>query len=291
MKYGTVFLHAATYVSGALMMLVAAVSFFGVSMPGVSVDDPKTVFFAGLGIITAAVKGDQAKAAAAAILLALCGAWLVAAPAPAMAADMPLKAPVLARSQPCTITWCTGFFIGGNLANAGGNFDVLGTGLTGLAQNGLGMGAQAGYEFWNGQWYAALQADIDSDLALNAMPGTSFKNRLTYGVRARLGYSLASAFGAATNGTAVPTLPQQLLQSLMTPYINVGEVWRHSQPALVSGAGVEALIATSWTINADYYHYSYNQGGSAGTVGGLPIAQNSDNEFRLSLNYHPRFGF
>jgi opacity protein-like surface antigen len=121
---------------------------------------------------------------------------------------------------------------------------------------------------------------------LNDPPGTSLSSKLTYGITARLGYSLASAFGAATTGTAAPTLPSQFLASMMTPYINAGEVKRHGQAALRSGAGVEALLATNWTLNADYFHYSYNQGGSAGTLAGAPVSLTSDNEFRLSINRH-----
>jgi hypothetical protein len=223
-------------------------------------------------------------------------AILLGLASPSSAADvspMAVKAPVYTRSTPCTVTSCTGFFVGANIANAGGNFDIVGTGLTGLAQNGLGIGGQVGYEFWNGQWYAAILADLDTDMSLNAQTTvgvpTNFRDRLTYGVKARLGYSLASAFGAATTGSAAPTLPQQFLASLMTPYIVVGEEWRHSQPALVSGAGVEALLATNVTLNADILHYSYNQGGTSGNVAGIPTAQTGDNEFRLSINRH--FGF
>lgn len=221
------------------------------------------------------------------------GLFLGLLPLSALAADLTVKAPTLRSSSYCTVQSCTGFLFGGNLAQAGGNFDIVGTGLTGLAQNGLGLGAQGGYEFWNGGIYAAIIGDIDTDMVLNGQSivgtPTNFKNRLTYGVTARLGYSLAGVFGSATTGTATPTLPQALLASLMTPYISAGEVSRHGQAALRSGAGIEALIATNWTINVDYYHYSYDQGGSAGTIAALPITQVNDNEVRLSIERH--FGF
>lgn len=208
----------------------------------------------------------------------------------AFAADLtlPVKAPVLPKVA-CNLQTCTGFFFGGNIANAGGNLDVLGTGLTGLAQNGFGIGVQAGYEFYNGQWYAALLADVDYDASLNAGANAipvAFKDRLTYGVKARLGYSLAQAFGASVTGTATPTLPQQFLSSLMTPYAVIGEEWRHGQPSLVSGAGAEFLLATNITATAEYLRYTYGQGGTSGTVAGLPTQQTGENEFRLSLNRH-----
>jgi hypothetical protein len=205
----------------------------------------------------------------------------------AFAADLAaqtVKAP--ARPPACTLTSCTGLFVGGFLANAGGNLDVIGSGLTGLAQNGLGFGGQVGAEYFANNVYAAIYVDLQNDLDINAPPGTSFASRLTYGIGGRLGYSLAAAFGAATTGTAAPTLPQQFLASLMTPYVNVWEGKRHDQLALRSGAGVEALLSTSNTLNADYFHYTYNQGGTAGTMNGLPVKLTDDNEFRLSFNHH-----
>lgn len=233
-------------------------------------------------VVTGTVVGSLAA-------IGLTGALLC--PGTGHAANLPppvLKAPLI-QTTPCTVTSCTGLVFGANIANAGGNFDVVGTGLSGLASNGVGMGGQFGYEFWNGQLYAAILAVVDYDISLKA-PGSGISDKFTWGAVGRVGYSLASAFGAATTAGSTPTLPQQFTQSLMTPYLNVGEVRRHNQPALVSGAGVEALIATNWTLNADYFHYTYNQGGSAGTP--LPTGvtkQTDDNEFRLSINRH--FGF
>lgn len=215
---------------------------------------------------------------------------LLASPAGAANLNTPVNPATKAPARPtCTLTSCTGLFVGGFIANAGGNFDVLGTGLTGLAQNGLGFGGQAGGEYFANNVYAAIYLDVQDDMDINAPPGTTFGSKLTYGIGGRLGYSLASAFGAATTGTAAPTLPQQFLSSLMTPYINVWEGKRHDQAALRTGAGVEALLSSNITLNADYFHYTYNQGGTAGTMDGLPVKLTSDNEFRLSINRH--FGF
>lgn len=221
---------------------------------------------------------------AAAVLILAIGMFSGARAADLRPAPVFTKAPV-ATVPVCTVSSCNGWFVGGSIANSGGNFDVVGTGLTGIAQNGFGVGSQAGYEFWNGQIYAAALVRVSYDTSLNSS-GMGISDRLTWGGIIRLGYSLASAAGiATTTSTAQPTLPQQLMASLMTPYINLGEVSRHNQAALVSGAGIEALIANNWTINADYYHYTYDQGGSAGTTG-LPVSQQADNEFVLSINRH-----
>jgi hypothetical protein len=228
---------------------------------------------------------------------ALCG--------PAFAADLKpvfTKAPV---PTGCTVTSCIGLFVGGSLVQSGGSLDVLGTGITGLAQNGFAMGGQGGYEFFSNKFYFAGLAHVESDMALNAAPGTSFTNRLDYGLCARVGYQLSGLLGASTSGASVttPTLPQELLSSLMTPYVNVCEDKKHNQPAIVTGAGVEALLAadatgrSAWTLNVDYLHYNFNQGGAAGmstagTIGGIvtplpaPVTQTTDNVIKASLNYH-----
>jgi hypothetical protein len=156
------------------------------------------------------------------------------------------------------------------------------------------MGGQVGYEFFSNQFYFAGLAHVEQDLSLNAAIGTSFTNKLTYGGCARVGYSLAGILGASTTGNASgsPVLPTALLQSLMTPYVNICEDKRHNQPAVATGAGVEALLAanalgrSAWTLNVDYLHYNYNQGGTAGTMAGLPVAQTSDNVIKASINYH-----
>lgn len=273
------------YGGSAALVLLGLVGMTGMHIPGVQVD-PMTCIVTGLAAFGIGAKADQALKA---IAIFIAGSWLLAQPASAANLNMPTKAPAY-QSTPCTVTSCTGWFVGASLSQAGGNFDIVGTGLNGIAQNGLGVGGQIGYEFWNGSVYAALLADISTDMVLNGTTTvgvpTNFKDRLTYGVTARVGYSLASVFGSATTGTATPTLPQQLLASLMTPYIDAGEVWRHGQAALRSGAGIEALVATNWTVNVDYYHYSYDQGGNAGNIAGIPISQTNDNEIRLSLNRH-----
>lgn len=273
------------YGGAAALVGLGLIGMTGLHIPGVQVD-PMTCIVTGLAAFGIGAKADAALKAIAIFFLA---SSLLGSPVSAANLNPPvLKAPAY-QAMPCTIASCTGWFVGANISNTGGNLDVIGTGLTGIASNGFGLGVQGGYEFWNGQWYAAILADFSYDASLNAnVAGVtpSWRDRLTYGGKVRLGYSLASMFGAATTGLATPTLPQQLANSLMTPYVTLGESWRHMQPALVSGAGVEALLATNITLDAEYLRYTYNQGGTAGNVVGIPTSQTGDNEFRLSLNRH-----
>jgi len=123
---------------------------------------------------------------------------------------------------------------------------------------------------------------VDDDVSLNA-PRSGITDRLTYGGGVRLGYTLAGLFGGTgpTGTNPFTSLPWPL----MTPYVNVGEVKRHGQPALISGAGFEAWVTDNWTANADYLRYNYNQGGSAALA-----IQKDENEFRFTLSRHFNFG-
>jgi opacity protein-like surface antigen len=192
------------------------------------------------------------------------------------------KAPVPTVLPTCLLTICEGPYVGGNLVNDGANFDVIGSGLSGLASNGIMMGADAGYEFWNGSIFAA--AELDAEYAVtNNMPNVGAGNSAQYalGAQIKLGYSLATLFGAATQGQATPTLPQQLANSLISPYIAVG-VWdRPWGPGLATGAGVQALIATNWTLDAEYLHVTYNNAAINPIVN-----EQTENLFMLALNRH-----
>jgi opacity protein-like surface antigen len=191
------------------------------------------------------------------------------------------KAPPIAKAT-CTLTSCVGVFIGGSIANDGGNLDVIGTGLQGVANN-QSLGSQFGLEYFRNNIYAAGLIHVNYDMALNT-GGLGITDKVSFGVCGRLGYSLASFFGAGATGQAAPTLPQQLAASLMTPYVNICEDRRHGQPAIGTGAGVEALVSQNWTANADYLHYTFNQGGNAGGV--VPLTQKDENAVMFSINYH-----
>lgn len=54
----------AHYGTAILLMLVGGVSEIGVQLPGVTVDNPKTVFATGIGILVAGLKGGWKSAPA-----------------------------------------------------------------------------------------------------------------------------------------------------------------------------------------------------------------------------------
>ena len=242
----------------------------------------------GVGAIIAIVlpEGKAAKLLLAAFLLG--GAFAVA-PAAAQAANLaPAPAPAAAAPapDPCTQANCSGWYVGANLVNDGANFDVIGSGLSGLASNGLMFGGQFGAQFWNGQWFAALEGDTEYALTLNAPSNTGLgtKNSYAIGAQVKLGYSLAQLFGAATSGNAAPSLPAQLQNALISPYIAVG-VWDRPWGAgLATGAGVQALLAQNWTLDAEYLHVNYNNAAINANV-----SEQTENLFLLGVSRHFAF--
>lgn len=202
----------------------------------------------------------------------------------AWAADLPTKAPtsVPYLTQQCTIQSCSGLYVGADILESGSSFNLVSTGLSGIAQNDFAMGGHAGYQFWNGQWFAAVEGGGDYGIVQNGqIPGGGNSGLWdAYGLT-KLGYSLSSIFGAAATSTATPTLPQQLMSSLMSPYVILG-VWDRPWGAgFASGAGVEALLANNWTLDVDYIYVAYNNANVNPNVN-----QQSENIVRGTIDYH-----
>lgn len=215
------------------------------------------------------------------LLLATTLLW----PIGAGAADLklpqfPIKAP--AATVQCTLTTCTGFYLGADIIQDGQNFNVISTGLQGLAQNDLGFGGHAGYELWNGKWFFAAEAGGDYSVSrAGALPGSGNRGLWdVYGL-GKVGYSLSQVFGAAQSGQASPTLPASLASALMTPYVILG-VWDRPWGAgFASGAGVQALLANNWTLSVDYIHVDYNNA----NVNPI-VSEQTENILKASVDYH-----
>lgn len=202
---------------------------------------------------------------------------------------LPLPAPAFAAVQQndCVQASCSGPYLGANLINDGANFDVIGSGLQGLASNGMMFGAQAGYQFWNGQWFAAIEGDAELTLSLNAPSntGVGFHNSYLLAGQVKIGYSLAQLFGGATTGTAAPSLPAQLQNALMSPYIAVGICDRPWGAGFCTGAGVQALLAQNWTLDAEYLHVNYNNAAVDSNT-----TEQTENLFLIGVSRHFGFG-
>ena len=149
----------------------------------------------------------------------------------AHAADMAIKAPALQPVPYCTLQSCTGLYGGFTVAESGGSFNVISSGLGGIASNNLNMGGDIGYEIWNGTYFLAAELDAVYGVVANGnLPGGGNTNQWGFGALGKVGYNLSSLC-----------------------------VWDRPWGAgFASGAGVQALLAANWTLSADYIHVNYN---------------------------------
>ena len=211
---------------------------------------------------------------------------------PAIAADMPLKAPVLKA----VYDW-TGFYVGGAVGYGGGN---LGAGTNTLPEQGAFFqhsstgfigGFDVGYlkQFPN-HVVLGIEADASftSPVDSTALTPAPFNTTLDYigTVRGRVGY----AFGT------------------LMPYVTGGFAWGHShvdindsggsivaapgqyQSGWTAGAGVEFAVSGNWSARLEYdyidlAHRTYDLSGFG--LPGLNVEPNI-NLVKIGLNY--RFG-
>src|ERR1700738_2442497 len=220
----------------------------------------------------------------AGIVLAICS--------PAVAADMPLKAPVFKA----VYSW-TGFYLGGHVGYGGGS---LGPGTNPLPLQGVyfphsitGLigGYQAGYnrEFPN-HVVLGIEADasFSSPTDAPALTPTPFNTALDYvgTVRGRVGY----AFGR------------------LMPYVTGGFAWGHSQFNLndgagkvmatlgqnqagwTAGAGVEFAVSGNWSAKVEYDYIDLSRRMLDLSGFGLPDIGVDPNIHLVKLGLNYRFG-
>src|SRR5882672_1096874 len=218
-----------------------------------------------------------------AVLAALAGAtanW-----GPALAADMPVKAIPAPYVSVCTVTNCTGWYIGGHVEGEGSNADIIGSGINGsIFAGGAGLGAHAGYQLWNGNFFAAGEIGGTYDVGGSSFVG-SVGNIKPWSVEylAKFGVGLNGLFnsGAATPSQGPVAIFQNLSASMISPYGLVGGRTRNFGTGLVSGAGVEYTLGGGWNAYAEYLHVNYNETSTAGLA---PVSIGTENVVRAGLN-------
>lgn len=191
---------------------------------------------------------------------------------PALAADLPVKA-ALAQAPvipTCAVAGpCTGFTLGFHLEGAGSNADILGSGLNGsIFNDGAGLGVQAGYQFWNGQFFIAGEAGgtfyTGSNPALATIVGLN--PNWSADVVAKAGYGINGLFNSPPAGTQPITPIQALNGAMLTPYFIVGERFRDHLNGFIAGAGVAYSLGGHSEVFVDYKHVTYNQNTLAGLI-------------------------
>ena len=207
-------------------------------------------------------------------------AFLLAAPA--LAADLPVKTPAaVIPSSVCTLTSCSGWYVGMGLSGNGSNADIIGNGINGsvFAAGGT-IDVHGGYQLWNGSYFAAAEIGIGNEF-LPSQPISTLGGQSLVGYeKVKLGMGLQGLFNPNTAPAVAgqaPTginIPASIANVLMSPYVQFGAQQRKGVSQWISGAGAEFLIASHWNLDLGYTY--------ATPVNALP----SENKVTIGLNYH-----
>jgi opacity protein-like surface antigen len=203
----------------------------------------------------------MSSAATAAIMAVIYGA-------PAMAADMPVKAPRMAAPPP-VCTWC-GFYVGGHLGygwakSTGWDSGVPGDGGERLSPKAEGalLGFHAGYNWQFGGWVFGVEGDLSATLGWKKVITTTVETtshvrnevEALASIRARLGWSFDRALLYATGGVA---WARHRTIGISTPVDNVPNSFRWST-GWVAGGGIEWKYNPNFSVRLEGLHYVFNK--------------------------------
>lgn len=182
--------------------------------------------------------------------------------APAVhAADLSVKAvPYAPLPVSCTPQSCSGWYGSFGILGNGSNADIIGGGLNNsLFQTGGAITVGGGYQFWSGSLFAAIEGNVGYEFTSNsASVLTQGGSKFIGQELIKLGYNFfpnASSAPVVASQSAVPGLvaPANLLAA-STPYLVFGGMQRRGQSMWVNGAGVETIVASSWTTSLEYLY-------------------------------------
>jgi outer membrane immunogenic protein len=240
----------------------------------------------------------------------------LAAAGPAVAADMPVKAPV---APPVVDPW-SGLYFGGNAGYSWGNWDnsningrdfIVNGVLTGVASpdvKGWVAGGQVGINQLYGRWLYGVEVDAqatgqhaDQSGSFGAVIGdfrvtTTEANRWEMPwfatLRGRVGAVIADTWLLyVTGGVAVGHFDYNITSTAVVTIGGVtgtGVVFREegiTRAGGVVGAGVEKAIDAHWRVKVEYLYMDF---GSRTLIGGSGFDNNirlHDNIARVGINY------
>jgi outer membrane immunogenic protein len=171
-------------------------------------------------------------------LLALIAAfWTISA----QAADFsyrPQPAPWTTNRSFAPDSWA-GLYLGGNLGYAWGSVDNSPTKPSGFVG-----GAQAGYNFQQGQWVFGVEGDIQATGAEDTFAPWKFSNPWFGTVRGRAGYALNNILFYGTGGLAFGDLRGETF----------GLSESHTTAGWTAGVGAEFGFAHNWSAKVEYLY-------------------------------------
>jgi hypothetical protein len=143
----------------------------------------------------------------------------------------------------------------------------------------MGLDVHAGYQLWNGTYFAAAEAGIGNQFQ-PTQSLSSLGSSLEGYEKVKLGIGLSGLLGGAlapATPSQAPTginIPATIANTLMSPYVQIGAQQRKGISQMISGAGAEFLLASHWNLDIGYTY--------APAVGSL----SSENKVKMSVDYH-----
>ncbi len=223
--------------------------------------------------------------------------------APALAADLPRKAPVYVAPAPLPFLW-TGFYVGvsGGIIsqNSKGNDigDGTGDGLINLGGDQYGIsgvgglfGINAGYNWqFATNWVLGIEADISwtgVNQTFNFNAGSAVGSKLDYlgTVRGRFGYAFDRALLYATGGFAYGRVKNFATFDSSTAYTLATS---KTQTGWTAGGGLEYAFSHNWTgrVEVLYVDLGNTEGTAPGNTSSCRFGfKNQYTVGRFGLNY------
>jgi len=240
--------------------------------------------------------------------------------APALAADLPTKAPAYSPA-PAPFSW-SGFYDGVNagwVGSANNNVSVTGTNGFDVAvasgafpnplplrYDGFIVGGQVGYNLQAGNWVYGLETDIqwsgakDNFSTLTQVTGfvpitTSASRELDWfgTFRGRLGVAMDRTLLYVTGGLAYGETKLALgaIALAAAPPLNVTSASSQTSAGWTLGGGMEWAFQNNWSVKIEYLYvdlgkstttFSYTSIGGTQTL--TAHSQNTDNIVRVGVN-------
>jgi outer membrane immunogenic protein len=210
--------------------------------------------------------------------ISLAGAVLLSLASPALAADVPVKAPAPAMAL---LDW-TGFYVGAQLGHGWGNDEWVNAGGAyrfAWTSSGVFGGLHAGYSRQFGALVAGLQAEINAsgirgsgiDAVVCGLPCNYTSEVRWFGsIDGRLGFASGRTLFYAIGGLAFAEIGHTFAVPGAVPLT----AYSASYSGWNLGAGLEYLFAPNWTARVEYRYYDF---GSAAFAAAAPVAAHSHN--------------
>ncbi len=226
-------------------------------------------------------------------LLAAAVAAAALSAAPALAIDMPVKAPVYKAAPAPMFNW-TGFYVGGHVGY-GWAFPEITESTTGTPvgnpprPRGILGGAQLGYNWQAGNWVYGLESDITwsrvAGSSICVVPGGTLNCRgepdLYSTVTGRIGYAADRSLyyvkgGAAWMSEGFRHLSITIPTCVGTPCTGSNSTW-----GWTIGAGGEYAFAPNWTLRLEYDFLDFGNKEHVTVTNGV-----SADNFELTRTFH-----